>query len=120
MGAVAVPEMEKLGYNSKLACGVVAAGGTLGVMIPPSVLLVFYGAVTETSAGHMLIAGIIPGTVSVLIFMVGILFMAWRDPSLARGHWWHIHRLVHSHRSSCRGGHYSINFHADEKKPGKR
>ena len=83
MGRVAVPEMERLGYNSKLACGVVAAGGTLGVMIPPSVLLVFYGAVTETSAGHMLIAGIIPGTVSVLIFMVGILFMAWRDPSLA-------------------------------------
>lgn len=83
MGTVAVPEMEKLGYDSKLACGVVAAGGTLGVMIPPSVLLVFYGAITETSAGKMLIAGIIPGIVSVLIFMAGILFMAWRDPSLA-------------------------------------
>jgi C4-dicarboxylate transporter, DctM subunit len=83
MGAVAVPEMERLGYDSKLACGVVAAGGTLGVMIPPSVLLVFYGVLTETSAGHMLIAGIIPGIMSVFIFMAGILFMAWRDPSLA-------------------------------------
>jgi len=83
MGTVAVPEMERLGYDSKLACGVVAAGGTLGVMIPPSVLLVFYGAVTETSAGHMLIAGVIPGIVSVIIFILGILFMAWRDPSLA-------------------------------------
>jgi len=83
MGTVAVPEMERLGYDSKLACGVVAAGGTLGVMIPPSVLLVFYGAVTETSAGHMLIAGVIPGIVSLIIFILGILFMAWRDPSLA-------------------------------------
>jgi len=83
MGTVAVPEMERLGYDSKLACGVVAAGGTLGVMIPPSVLLVFYAVITEVSAGHMLIAGIIPGIVSVSIFMAGILFMAWRDPSLA-------------------------------------
>jgi C4-dicarboxylate transporter, DctM subunit len=82
MGTVAVPEMEKLGYDSKLACGVVAAGGTLGVMIPPSVLLVFYAAITETSAGHMLIGGVIPGLVSVIIFIFGILFMAWRDPSL--------------------------------------
>jgi C4-dicarboxylate transporter DctM subunit len=83
MGTVAVPEMERLGYDSKLACGVVAAGGTLGVMIPPSVLLVFYAAITETSAGHMLIGGVIPGLVSVIIFIFGILFMAWRDPSLA-------------------------------------
>ena len=83
MGTVAVPEMERLGYDSKFACGVVAAGGTLGVMIPPSVLLVFYGVVTETSAGAMLIAGVLPGIVSVFIFMLGILFMAWRDPSLA-------------------------------------
>jgi C4-dicarboxylate transporter DctM subunit len=83
MGTVAVPEMERLGYDSKLACGTVAAGGTLGVMIPPSVLLVFYGAVTETSAGHMLIAGIVPGIVNMIIFMLGILFMARLNPSLA-------------------------------------
>lgn len=83
MGAVAVPEMERHGYDSKLACGVVAAGGTLGVMIPPSILLVIYAAITGISAGHMLIAGIIPGVVDMTICMLGVLFMAWLNPSLA-------------------------------------
>ena len=61
VGAVAIPEMKKAGYDSSLSAGAVAAGGVLGVLIPPSVLLVFYAALTEVSAGKMLIAGIIPG-----------------------------------------------------------
>jgi len=83
MGTVAVPEMERHGYDSKLACGVVAAGGTLGIMIPPSILLVIYAAITGVSAGHMLIAGIIPGVIDMTICMLGVLFMAWLNPSLA-------------------------------------
>jgi len=83
MGTVAVPEMEKYGYDSKLACGVVAAGGTLGVMIPPSILLVFYAAITGTSATDMLVAGIIPGIVEVMVLMIGVLLIAWLNPSLA-------------------------------------
>lgn len=104
MGAVAVPEMERLGYNPKFACGAVAAGGTLGVMIPPSVLLVFYAVLTETSAGHMLVAGIIPGIVNVFLFMAGILFMAWRDPSLAPSS----EKVTWSERLACLKGIWSM------------
>lgn len=83
MGAVAIPEMRKHGYAPKLACGIVAAGGVLGVMIPPSVLLVFYGVVTDTSVGSMLIAGVIPGIVSVVVYVLGLMFLSRLDPSLA-------------------------------------
>jgi len=82
MGTVAVPEMERYGYDSKLACGIVAAGGSLGVMIPPSILLVLYASLTGTSAGHMLIAGIIPGVLQMTVYMVGIKIMAQLNPSL--------------------------------------
>lgn len=83
MGTVAIPEMERYGYNSKLACGVVAAGGTLGVMIPPSILLVLYAGITGTSATDMLIAGIIPGLLAMFLLMLGVLFLSWLNPSLA-------------------------------------
>lgn len=83
MGTVAVPEMERYNYDPKLACGVVAAGGTLGVMIPPSILLVLYAGITGTSATDMLIAGIIPGLLTMFMLMLGVLFLAWLNPSLA-------------------------------------
>ncbi|NLA88823.1 MAG: TRAP transporter large permease [Alcaligenaceae bacterium] len=76
VGAVAIPEMKKAGYDSSLSAGAVAAGGVLGVLIPPSVLLVFYAALTEVSAGKMLIAGIIPGLLSTFIFIIGIRLIA--------------------------------------------
>lgn len=72
VGSVAIPEMKKAGYDPRLSAGAVAAGGVLGVLIPPSVLLIFYAALTEVSAGKMLIAGILPGILSTVIFMVGI------------------------------------------------
>src|SRR3546814_43042 len=64
--------MKKAGYDSRLSAGAVAAGGVLGVLIPPSVLLIFYAALTEVSAGKMLVAGVIPGILSTVIFMAGI------------------------------------------------
>lgn len=72
VGSVAIPEMKKAGYDPRLSAGSIAAGGVLGVLIPPSVLLIFYAALTEVSAGAMLVAGIIPGVLTTLIFMGGI------------------------------------------------
>lgn len=72
VGSVAIPEMRKAGYDPSLAAGAVAAGGVLGVLIPPSVLLVFYAALTEVSAGKMLVAGFVPGLLSTSVFICGI------------------------------------------------
>ncbi len=72
VGSVAIPEMRRAGYDPRLSAGAVAAGGVLGVLIPPSVLLIFYAALTEVSAGKMLVAGVIPGILSTIIFMAGI------------------------------------------------
>jgi tripartite ATP-independent transporter DctM subunit len=82
MGAVAIPEMRDQGYDPKLACGIVAAGGVLGILIPPSVILVFYGVLTDTSVGSMLIAGIIPGLFSVLIYVLGLMVLSKIEPTL--------------------------------------
>jgi C4-dicarboxylate transporter DctM subunit len=83
MGAVAVPEMRKHGYDPKLACGIVAAGGVLGILIPPSVILVFYGVITDTSVGSMLVAGVIPGVLSVLVYVLGLTALSRLEPTLA-------------------------------------
>lgn len=68
IGGVALPEMKKLGYDNRLSSGVLAAGGTLSVLIPPSLILLFYGIVTDTSIGELFIAGMIPGLVLVAMF----------------------------------------------------
>jgi len=72
VGAVAIPEMKKSGYDPRLSAGAVAAGGVLGVLIPPSVLLIFYAALTEVSAGKMLVAGVLPGMLTTFVFVLGI------------------------------------------------
>jgi tripartite ATP-independent transporter DctM subunit len=68
MGRVAIPEMQKYGYHPRLAAGVVAASGTLASLIPPSVILVVYGIITEQSIGALLVGGFIPGIVSAAIY----------------------------------------------------
>lgn len=78
VGSVALPEMRKAGYDPALAAGSVAAGGVLGVLIPPSVLLIFYAALTEVSAGKMLVAGFVPGILTTIVFMAGIRLIAGR------------------------------------------
>lgn len=75
MSSLAVPEMCRAGYKLPVAAGVVTVAGTLAIMIPPSIPLVIYGIVTETSIGKLLIAGIIPGLMTTLIYSTGIL--AW-------------------------------------------
>jgi tripartite ATP-independent transporter DctM subunit len=75
IGGVALPEMTKLGYNKRLSSGVLAAGGTLSVLIPPSLILLFYGIVTDTSIGELFIAGVIPGLL--LTFLFAVVVFVW-------------------------------------------
>lgn len=82
IGKVAIPEMRRYGYDTKLAVGSVAASGTLGVLIPPSIILVVYGILTELSIGKLLIAGILPGLLSALIYMGMIVIRVKLNPSL--------------------------------------
>jgi tripartite ATP-independent transporter DctM subunit len=81
MSKVAYPQMKKLGYADYLAAGVVAAGGTLGIMIPPSTILIIYGIVTETHIGKLFAAGVLPGLLCAALMMAGILWATWRDPN---------------------------------------
>ena len=83
IGSIAVPEMERKGYASRLALGVTAAGGTLGILIPPSIPLILYGIITQTSIGALFMAGIIPGLLMVGLLSAAVLFKIWRDPSIA-------------------------------------
>ncbi|MEL6372502.1 MAG: TRAP transporter large permease [Pseudomonadota bacterium] len=80
---VAIPDMLKYGYNRRLAAGVVAAGGTLATLIPPSAILVIYAIIVEESVGRLLLAGFIPGVVSALIYAGIIMVNAKRDPESA-------------------------------------
>ena len=79
---VAIPEMLKYGYSQRLAAGVVAAGGTLASLIPPSAILVIYAIIVEESIGRLLVAGFIPGIVSAMIYAALIIIMAKRNPEL--------------------------------------
>lgn len=83
MGAIALPEMKKYKYNPSLATASVAAGGVLGVLIPPSVILILYGMATEQSVGKLFMAGIIPGILLMLLYMLTIYLLALKDPSIA-------------------------------------
>ncbi len=68
MGSIVMPEMRRYGYDPRLATGALAASGTLGILIPPSVIFIFYGVMTETSIGALFIAGILPGIVTAAMF----------------------------------------------------
>lgn len=81
IGGVALPEMKKLGYDNRLSSGVLAAGGTLSVLIPPSLILLFYGIVTDTSIGELFIAGMVPGLVLVLLFCIVVYIWGRLHPS---------------------------------------
>ena len=79
IGKMGIPEMRKRGYPSGLATGSIAAGGTLGILIPPSVTMIVYGIATETSIGRLFIAGLLPGIMLTGLFVAWSLFTAWRN-----------------------------------------
>ncbi len=83
MSKVAYPSMKKLGYSDALSTGVIASGGTLGIMIPPSTIMVIYGIVTETHIGKLFAAGVLPGILTALLLMLAVVFMTMRNPEHA-------------------------------------
>jgi len=83
MSKVAFPSMKRLGYSDALSTGVLAAGGTLGIMIPPSTIMVIYGIITQTHIGKLFAAGIIPGILTTALLMLGVVYMTYRDPEHA-------------------------------------
>jgi tripartite ATP-independent transporter DctM subunit len=82
MTKVAYPSMKEHGYSGQLAAGAIAAGGTLGILIPPSTILVIYGLVTETNIGKLFAAGFIPGILAMTMMCLTIAFLTWRKPEL--------------------------------------
>jgi len=85
MARVAYPPMKSLGYADYLSTGVICAGGTLGIMIPPSTIMVIYGIVTETNIGKLFAAGVLPGILCALLLMAGVLWIIRRDPAAGPG-----------------------------------
>ena len=82
MGAVAFPEMMRYNYSSRLATGTIAAGGALGILIPPSTIFIILGIITETSIGVLFIAGLLPGLLLAGLFLLLIIIMCKINPSL--------------------------------------
>jgi tripartite ATP-independent transporter DctM subunit len=82
MAVVALPEMRRHGYASRLATGSIAAGGTLGILIPPSVMFLIYGFLTDQSVGKLFLAGVVPGIMLVALYALAIGIVTWRDPAL--------------------------------------
>jgi len=80
---IALPEMLKHGYNKKLSVGCIAASGTFAAMIPPSMTMVIYGMITGEPIGKLLIAGIVPGALTLFVYLVGIYLRALKNPEIA-------------------------------------
>ena len=80
MTKVAYPSMREHGYSDELSAGAICAGGTLGILIPPSTIMIIYGIMTETSIGKLFAAGILPGIIATALLCVAIQYITWRDP----------------------------------------
>jgi C4-dicarboxylate transporter DctM subunit len=82
MSKVSMPEMRRYKYDDSLATASIAAGGTLGILIPPSVMLVIYGFLTEQSVGKLFVAGVLPGLLGILFYILAVVFVVTRNPAL--------------------------------------
>jgi TRAP-type C4-dicarboxylate transport system permease large subunit len=83
MAKVAYPSMKKYGYSDRLASATIAAGGTLGILIPPSIILMIYGILTQQNIGELFIAGVLPGLLGLAMYMAVIYVIAWVRPEHA-------------------------------------
>lgn len=82
MTTVALPEMREQGYDAGIAAGAIAAGGTLGIMIPPSVAMLLYGILTNQDVSKLFMAGILPGLLGIVLYIVTLRIIIWRKPEL--------------------------------------
>jgi len=80
MARVAYPSMKRFGYSDELSTGSIAAGGTLGILIPPSTIMVIYGIMTQTNIGKLFAAGILPGILATVLLCVAVQYVTWRNP----------------------------------------
>jgi C4-dicarboxylate transporter DctM subunit len=80
MASTALPEMRRLGYPASTSAGLIAASGTLGVIIPPSVVLILYGLLTQQDIGRLFMAGILPGVLGIGLYIITVQFLIWRSP----------------------------------------
>ena len=78
IGKMGIPEMRRRGYPDDIATGSICAGGTLGILIPPSITFILYGIATETSIGRLFLAGVLPGVMLTALFMLWTLFIIWK------------------------------------------
>src|SRR3954449_1225961 len=78
IGKMGIPEMRRRGYPDEIATGSICAGGTLGILIPPSITFILYGIATETSIGRLFLAGVMPGLLLTGLFMLWTMFALWR------------------------------------------
>jgi len=83
MGVIAGPEMERRSYDNRLTYGTLAAGGTLGILIPPSIPLILYGSITSTSVGKLFMAGFLPGIITTILFMTVTALWVLKSPKIA-------------------------------------
>ena len=81
MAKVAYPAMREHGYSDRLSTGAIAGGGTLGILIPPSTIMVIYGVMTETNIGKLFAAGILPGLLATLLLCFAVQWIVWTDPA---------------------------------------
>lgn len=82
VGRIALAEMKRFRYNDAISTGTIASAGLLGILIPPSIMLVVYGIVTETHIGMLLMAGVLPGILTAAVFCLGLYVLAWLRPGL--------------------------------------
>ncbi|MFP3974753.1 MAG: TRAP transporter large permease [Dehalococcoidia bacterium] len=82
MARVALPEMQRHGYGDTLATGCVTSAGSLGILIPPSALLIVYGVLTQQAIGELFIAGVLPGILLASLFIITVIILCWRNPAL--------------------------------------
>ena len=123
IGSIVIAAMTKVGYSKDFAAGVICNAGTLGILIPPSIVMVVYAAATDVSVGRMFLAGVIPGLLAGTMLMVSIYFYA-RYKGMPKGEWagwpevlgaarglvlsgdhfrWYLWRLLYANRSCCCG-----------------
>lgn len=102
IGTIAIAGMRQVGYSKEFAAGVICNAGTLGILIPPSIVMVVYAAATDVSVGRMFLAGVIPGLVAGLMLMITIYFMA-RYKNLPAGEWQGVHEFISAGKDAAWG-----------------